>query len=98
MANTLKYNVDVLNEQSRQLANLASDISTACTNMNKNVNQLKTEWVGPGADAFFNKLGNDWQPAIESYVAMLKELSGELSRAADRYEELDSQYGQMQVP
>lgn len=97
MANKIKYDVSNLRQQSREISKVAQDLENAVNQLGNDVDRLKDEWVSDAATAFFDKLGNNWKPPIESYVQMLRELASALSEAAADYEPLEESYNKITI-
>ena len=98
MSDILKYDTEAMRSQAEKLDQSATDIRVAVRSMSENIGTLKSEWVGNGATAFFNKLDTSWQESILAYASLLQELASQLRRAAHTYDGLESEFAQIQAP
>ena len=98
MSDILKYDTESMRSQAEKLNASADEIRKAVKSMRENVATLKGEWVGDGATVLLDKLDTNWQQSILVYASLLHELAAQLSRAAETYDGLESDFSRIQAP
>lgn len=92
MADKLKYNVDDLADQAKEMREVANRLEKASGDLSSKLDALKRDWVSDASTKFFNSIDGDWKTAVAHYVELLRDLATQLDFAASTYEPLADEY------
>lgn len=89
MGVNLKYDLEDITEQRKNIATLKSSISDAKTAMVKGLDQIRLDWVSEGGTAFFESIDTDWLDGIQNCIDVIDDLLSAIDKASEKYREIN---------
>lgn len=87
----LKYDTDAMRESAEKYKDIADDLEEVKEVLKGQITDLKeVYWKTDAGEAFMNMYEDTWAKNVDKYIAVLREMSGLLNRAARDYDSVTS--------
>lgn len=90
MGVSLKYDIDDFATEKKNVSELKDKIDTARNTMKAGLNQLRSDWVSEGGEAFFESIDDDWENSIQSCIDVLEDIVSALEVTETKYGEIET--------
>ncbi len=84
----LMLDKDAFAQAARELKGKCEELKTLRSNIQASFEQLKKDWDSDAGKQFFDRFENDLLKNLEDYSKVFEHMSGNLSTASQKYEEV----------